>query len=108
MIDKYLVQSSLRTKDTLGTGILSSFLRLSLSRRLAIVSLLLNKEGHTACWTCPLQPSSNYLTLLKQDVNKALVGKKVEELDMDLRSRVSIIVRLARHSHVKGLASQTM
>ena len=31
------VQSSLRTKDTLGTGILSSFRRLSLSRRLAIV-----------------------------------------------------------------------
>ena len=31
------VQSSLRTKDTLGTGILSSFQRLSLSRRLAIV-----------------------------------------------------------------------
>ena len=32
-----LIQSSLRTKDTLGTGILSSFRRLSLSRRLAIV-----------------------------------------------------------------------
>ena len=31
------IQSSLRTKDTLGTGILSSFRRLSLSRRLAIV-----------------------------------------------------------------------
>ena len=26
---------------------------------------------------------------LKRDVNKALVGEKVEELDMDFRSRVS-------------------
>ena len=35
------------------------------------------------------QPSSDYLTFLKRDVNKALVGEKVNDLDMDLRSRVS-------------------
>ena len=43
---------------------------------------------------------------LKRDVNKALVGEK-EELDMDLRSRVSTSLAQGQ-TYVKGLASQTM
>ena len=46
-----------------------------------VLESLLATEQRRPCsvLTCPLQPSSEYLTLfnLKRDVNKALVGEKV-------------------------------
>ena len=38
---------------------------------------LLNKEGHAACWTCPFNLALIISLFLKRDVNKALVGEKV-------------------------------
>ena len=39
----------------------------------------LNKEGHAACWTCPLQPSSESSLFLKRDVNYKAFAKVIGE-----------------------------